>query len=767
MKRKIALALVGILVLSSVACGQKESATQPATEVTEEAETSTTEVADDEVQQDGEESDAEASTEVEEDVENVNLLANGDFTQGSENWGLFVTRGGVAEFTVEEGVGKLDILSVGTDDYSNQLYYDGFALKMGGVYEFQFDISSTIPRNIEARIQLNGGTYDAYISEHIDITEEMQTFTFTFEMAEGNDPAPRLCFNVGQVIEGESFEQHVLSLDNVSVKLVDGSNIVNTEIVDQTVDCNTNQVGFLPDARKTVVIRGENPGKEFKIVDESGKEVYTGTLSDAIDSVNAGETVYFGEFTDFTTPGTYHVVSGEGAESYPFVIGEGVYDELLVDAFRMMYLQRCGMELTEDMAGDFAHPDCHMGEAVIYGTDETKEVCGGWHDAGDYGRYVVSGVEAAQDLLLSYEDFPEIWAGENADNMGIPESGNGIPDILDEVKYELDWLLKMQDEETGGVYHKVTCLEFPGFVMPQEETAQLVLAPISTTATADFAAVMAKSSEVYKELYPEFAAQCLEAAKRAWAYLEVTPNGTGYKNPDDILTGEYPDGQDKDERFWAATELYKVTGEEKYNKYLEETMDKYILHGYGWADMGTFGNMTYLSLDESLQNPVYVEKMKQMILEKADKYLENAKADGYNVALGDNYCWASNQVACNYARHLLLAEEISGNSEYGTYAYDQLSYVLGQNTLSYCFLSGYGSVSPVNVHHRPCMATGTVMKGMVIGGPNSNLEDPFTKSTMAGVAPAKCYIDNDQSYSTNEVTIYWNSPFIYLLSSQM
>ena len=711
-----------------------------------------------------------AEEEVEPAKQNVvgmNLLSNGDFSAGSENWGTYITKSGIAEFTVVDGVGTFDIIATGTEDYAVQLYYDEFPLKVGGIYEFSFDISSDMPRIGSARIQLNGGDYKGYVEGTFDITQEMQNYSYTFEM-DDTDPLPRLCFNLGTPKEMEPYEEHhKIMIDNIEVKLVDASNIVEEEVVDLSVDCNLNQVGFLPDANKTVVISSAEPGSEFDIVDETGKVVYTGTLSEAFDNtLISGEMVYNGDFSDFTTPGTYKVVCRDGVESYPFTIAEDVYDDLLKDTFRMLYMQRCGMELTTGLAGDFAHPICHSQEAVIYGTDQKKEVSGGWHDAGDYGRYVVPGAQTIQDLFMAYEDYPEIWNGPDADNMDIPESGNGIPDILDEARYELDWMLKMQDETSGGVYHKVTCLDFPEFVMPQEEPADLYLAPVSTATTADFAAVMAKSSDMYKDIDPDFAASCLEAAQKAWSYLEVTNNVSGYRNPDDILTGEYPDGQDKDERFWAAAELYKVTQEEKYKIHLEETMEKYILQGYGWAEMGSYGLHAYLSLDESLQNPVYVEKIKQMVAEKANRIMGYAQADGYGAAI-ETYNWGSNLTICSNARQLLFAAKLTGDSKYSNCAYNQLQYILGQNALSYCYVSGYGSLSPVNVHHRPCIVTGTVMKGMVIGGPNANLEDPFAKALLADMPPAKCYLDNNQSFSTNEVTIYWNSPFIYFLSSQM
>lgn len=759
-KRVLAIALVLCMSIMSVACGKQQVNTE--VPKTEEA----SEVVGVQEQETATEVSNETADPAKENIVGMNLLSNGDFSEGTENWGTYITKGGAGSFEVIEEIGVFNITSTGTEDYSIQLYYDEFPLKVGGVYEFAFDISSDMPRVASARIQLNGGDYKGYVEGTFDITKNIQRISYQFTM-EDTDPLPRLCFNLGTPKEMDYYkDKHKIFLDNIEVKLVDASNIVEMETVDLSVDCNVNQIGFLPEGKKTVTISSANPGSEFDIVDENGSVVYTGTLSGAYDdSLISGEIVYHGDFSDFTTPGTYKVVSKDGAESYPFIIADGVYNDLLKDTFRMLYLQRCGMELTADLAGDFAHPACHTQEAVIYGTDQKKAVSGGWHDAGDYGRYVVPGAQTVQDLLMTYEDFPEIWNGPDADNMGIPESGNGIPDILDEARYELDWLLMMQDEQSGGVYHKLTCLDFPGFVMPQEETEALYLAPISTAATADFAAVMAKSSQVYKDIDPAFADACLDASLKAWGYLEVT-NKKVFSNPEDVLTGEYADGQDKDERFWAAAELYKITQEEKYKVLLEETMELYILQGYGWQEMGSYGLHAYLSLDESLQNPTYVDKIKQMVVEKADKLLAAAEADGYGAAIV-TYNWGSNLTICSNARTLMFAAQLTGDNKYNDCATHQLQYILGENALSYCYVTGYGSLYSLNVHHRPCIVTGKVMKGMVVGGPNQNLEDPFAKALLADMPPAKCYLDNNQSFSTNEVTIYWNSPFIYFLSSQM
>ena len=697
----------------------------------------------------------------------VNMIVNGDFSDGTENWNTYLNHGGTCDFTAENEQGVIDISKAGATDYGVQIYYDGFKLDEGGVYEFSFDLDTTLERQIEARLQLNGGDYYPYFGEYVNITPGMQHYSWEFTMEKETDVAPRLCFNLGTPTGVSTLDPHVITIDNVSVVLLDDSNVIKTEVVDMSRNVNLNQVGFKPSARKTAVIRSEGIDTTFTLKDTSGKEVYSGKLTGPVDAQYAAEKVYQADFSDFTTPGTYVVAVSNGDESYPFTIGEDVYDQLLRDSFLMLYKQRCGTEVTADIAGEFAHPVCHDTKALIYGTNSYIDVSGGWHDAGDYGRYVVAGATTVADLLLAYEDYPELWA---ADDLGIPESGNGIPDILDEAAYELNWMLKMQDPSTGGVYHKVTCREFPEFVMPQEETEELVVSPISNTATGDFAAVMAKASVIYADFDPAFAKTALAASKKAYSYLEEHKSATGFKNPEEITTGEYPDGQFKDEMYWAAVELYTITGEEKYKTYIEDILDLYVLHGFGWDSMGSYGNIAYLKLDADKQNPELAEKIRSEVKNNAQEFLNNSKTDGYMVDLGKNYCWGSNLSVCAYARQMLMAANDASDSDKKAYSqavYDQVSYILGQNATGYCFLTGYGSLSAVNPHHRPSVAMGKPMPGMVIGGPDGNLEDSYIKSVMADTPPAKCYADTTQSFSTNEVTIYWNSPFIYLLSSVM
>lgn len=746
-KRALALGLACAMTLSLTACGETKENTTEATETTE----ATTE----------EEADA-SSEESEEKTLSVGdeLITDGGFDEGIGKWTMYLN-GGTGEIGVtDEGELKVSISNPGGEEHSVQPYLDEFALDSGVVYRFSFDAYSTKERLAEWRIQVNGGDYHPYASDRVTIGTEKQTFTKEFTMTEGSDPAPRLCINLGGYKENDSsLGAHDVMMDNFSLTIVDDSNKVLPEPEPEKPDINLNQIGYKPEDSKVATLRGDKPDSEFKVINvDTNEEVFTGKVSEAMENETAGETNAFADFSEVKEPGTYKLVGDACGESYEFMIADDVYHDVFDDVVRMLYLQRCGTELNAACAGDFAHPECHTGEAVIYGTDTKKDVSGGWHDAGDYGRYVVSGAKAVMDLLLAYEEYPDQFT----DDMGIPESGNGIPDVIDEVRYELDWMLKMQDEATGGVYHKVTCANFPETVMPQDETDQLILCPISTTATGDFAAVMARASRIFADTNPDYAKTCLDAAKKAWTYLE-TANSASFKNPDDIVTGEYPDGRDADEKWWAAAELYKTTEEESYHEYMKAQDLKIMNRGLGWAGVGTYAFYTYLTT-ESKDMDTY-EVVKSIFDEQVAKIVDNAKADGYKCSLGEGYVWGSNMVVADNAMLLFMANYLDQNEEYVQIAKAQVNYLLGTNANSYCFVTGYGSLSPKSPHHRPSQVLDKTMTGMLVGGPDCNLEDPYAKATLADKPKAKCYVDHVQSFSCNEVTVYWNSPLVYILAA--
>lgn len=320
-----------------------------------------------------------------------------------------------------------------------------------------------------------------------------------------------------------------------------------------------NQIGYLPDAHKTFICAGE--GGAFEIVREAdGQAVYHGETGPPLYDEASGITVSRGHFTACSEEGSYFVrLNGETSAS--FAIGHNPYAELHSGLLKSFYYFRCGMELEEPFAGPWKHAACHTAEGIVYGEpDRKQDSSGGWHDAGDYGKYTGPGAKAAADLLLAYEFAPQAFQRP----IPLPETDGLAPDVLHECRYELEWLLKMQDERTGGAFHKLTTKQFPALdVMPEDDRAELYFMPVSAAATGCFAGVMALAARVYRPYDEAFASRCLAAAERAWEWLErhpAAPENPGFKNPADVATGEYGDPVDLDERYWATGELFRTTG---------------------------------------------------------------------------------------------------------------------------------------------------------------------------------------------------------------
>lgn len=524
---------------------------------------------------------------------------------------------------------------------------------------------------------------------------------------------------------------------------------------------HVNQLGYQSNNKKVFYYTGE--GTEFKVLNKINDQVVLkGNMISSSFDESTGEEVAKGDFSDIKTPGEYYILIDDKS-SYSFKIDDKVYEDVKDGLLKAFYLQRCGMELNEEYAGKWKHAACHMSEGILYDDPNTKiEISGGWHDAGDYGRYVVAASKAVADLLLSYEFFKEAFQNE----INIPRSSDKLPDILSEAKYELDWLFKMQNTKTGAVYHKVATQFFPDMIMPEEDLEPLVIYPESSPATGDFAAVMALASRIYKNNDSKFAEKCLLAAEKAWNWLINNPEPALFKNPPNMNSGEYGDYSDLDERYWAAAELYRATGKIEYHDNFKNIFSKLSnLNSLGWADMGGYGTIAYLFTEKSKVDSEIYEVLKTRFIEKAEAFKEVSEKDGYNVTLKANeYIWGSNMEILNNAMHLIICDMLVDNHTYKDAAIHQWNYLLGANSLSQCYLTGYGSKPIMHPHHRPSEGDGILepVPGLVSGGPCSALLDARAEADCKGKAPAKCFTDNMESYSTNEITIYWNSPAVFV-----
>ncbi|WP_291955796.1 glycoside hydrolase family 9 protein [Mahella sp.] len=525
-----------------------------------------------------------------------------------------------------------------------------------------------------------------------------------------------------------------------------------------------NQVGYSIKDPKIAVFIGK--AESFYVINKAtGESMFTGKIGGYKTDVSSGDEVGYGDFSQLQQPGTYYISVQGKFRSSDFIIAERPYKDVKNAMLKAFYYQRCGIALEEEYAGIWQHDICHADDGYLYDKQGVNvDTTGGWHDAGDYGKYVVPAAKAVADLMWAYEICPESFS----EQINIPESGNGVPDALNEVRYELEWMLKMQDTSTGGVYHKVATLNFPGFIMPEADKDKRYINSISATATADFAAAMAMGHRVYKDIDESFADVMLEASQKAWQWLDANPDVPGFKNPQGVNSGEYGDSNDRDERFWAAVELYRSTGQQKYHDYIEANYEdaSFSKTSFGWSAVGGYGTVSYLTMDKDKTNPNIYDYLTAQFMAEANRLVGIWSNDGYKVALGPNdYYWGSNGEVMNRAMCLIFANNVEPNNKYIEAARDQLSYILGRNALGQCYLTGFGAKPIMHPHHRPSEADGIEqpVPGMLSGGPNSGRQDPTAeKEIPAGTPPAKCFVDNVGSYSTNEIAIYWNSPAVFV-----
>lgn len=533
--------------------------------------------------------------------------------------------------------------------------------------------------------------------------------------------------------------------------------------MDTNKNIHLDQIGYLPLDKKRAVFTKNNTTGSFKVISmRDGKEIYKGELVGPIESKVAGEVNYIADFSAVTEEGEYKLIAEEVGESYSFKIGKHIYEEAFKESLRFFYMQKCGVEIPKIYGGKWAHPKCHMQKAVIYGTNKEIDVCGGWHDAGDYGRYVIATAKTIADLLSGYEANKAAFLTD----INVPRRKEQLPYVLEEVEDQLNWMLKMQDAESGGVYHKVTGAVFPSFeAMPEEETHQLIVSPISSIATGSFAAAMALGYEYFKDIDEQRAAIYLATAEKAWTFLQTMPSEV-FKNPKEIKTGEYGGISDLGHRLWASAQLFKATGKKLYKEDAESFLNRTdMIYMYDWSLCAGYGRKAYLQAEGA--DSELCRRLRSDILTQAEEIMFEAQAESYGTTNDEKaFIWGSNMYILMAAAMLMDAYEIEAKEEYLMQAKEYVHYVFGKNPLGICFLTGFGSFTTKNPHHRPTMAKKEAPVGMLAGGANIGCQDELAQKELKakGVPAAKCYLDDYESFATNEVDIYWNSVLVQMLA---
>lgn len=517
-----------------------------------------------------------------------------------------------------------------------------------------------------------------------------------------------------------------------------------------------NGEGFLPERRKTAVFLGDSAG--FELVNkDSGEVAFEGDAAGPVLAPDTKQMVYWADFSSVDAPGTYFIRTASGKVSDDFKIGDDVLSRSLDGAMLGLYGQRCGEAVTLEFDGQtFKHNPCHRKEALLerLGEEGTRDDTGGWHDAGDYGKYVRNGAFAVAFLMKAYEHFPDFLEKRT---FAIPEKGGDTPDMLDESRFELEWILKTQFSD-GSFSHKVTALSFEANLMPDSDTQDRYFFTTSTTSTADAVAVLALAGRLYETFDSAFAKKCLTAAEQGQKFLDENPDEI-QSNQEGAVTGTYGSTGDKDERLWALAELWETTGDAKYLAPLEAlAADLPVSHNFDWSEARNLGILAYIESKREGRNEALVEEKAREFVLTADDIAAHSVADPY--ARGFNsYFWGSNGVIVRMAFNLAAAHRIYPNTAYLDAISGQIDHVLGLNGFARSFVTLLGGNPVKSPHHRPSVADGIPKPwpGMLIGGPHAQgAEDPQA-------IPGLTWEDDSENYWNNEIAINWNTALVYAL----
>jgi endoglucanase len=515
-----------------------------------------------------------------------------------------------------------------------------------------------------------------------------------------------------------------------------------------------NTVGYLPERPKQASVAAAC--ETFAVVRvRDGSKVYEGRVMGSIENRDTRERLHLADFSGLAQPGEYRLeVPGVG-RSPTFRVGADVYRDPFILVTRAMYLWRCGTAVRSEHGGQvFAHATCHTEDAwldVVAGRHKRADGVGGWHDAGDYNKYVVNAGVTVGAMLRAWEDFgPRL----REIRLDIPESANATPDFLDELRWELDWLMKMQAAD-GSAYHKLSTKQFGPFELPEREKTPRFFTPWSSAGTADLVAMLAQAARDFRPYDPAFADRCLAAARKGWAFLGPRPmnHGADLKG---FGTGGYETG-DWDDRVWAAAELWETTGDAQILRVLESRIrfdGGRVDADFDWGEVKDLGLFTYLASRRPGRDDALVARFRKSLVDAADAIAKIAIEHGYHRPLGDRYYWGCNGSVARQVLILQAAHRVEPKRAYVDTSLDALNFLLGRNSYGRSFVTGLGDRPPMHPHDRRS------------GG--DTVEAPWPGYLVGGPHPrASSWRDDQGDYRTNEIAINWNAALIYALAAAL
>ena len=748
-------------------------------------------------------------------------------------WHIMESGTGQMDFEIKDGQYVITIVSPGgasrggEDRWDCQFRHRGLKIVSGHQYRVRYEITPSNGGKYYTKIGNLAGDVEIWhnMSNGYDLgstwdpiwigANETKKVDLTFTAGQSMDVA-EWAFHLGgdgQYTNGDCFPAGtVIKFDNMSlIDLTSDENDYVPAPVWDRANIVTNQVGYFSGSvKKATLINSSSGAIDFEVLDAGGKSVFQGKSVYKGMDADSGDPAHELDFSGLNTPGTYTIKASDGSESRAFDIdNSGKYSAMLYDSLNYFYQNRSGIAVESKYitSGDVnalaraaGHPSDNATIQQTWGysgSSGSQDVTGGWYDAGDHGKYVVNGGISLWIMQNQYETakFVGVESAYADGTMNIPENQNSYPDLLDEARWEMDWMMKMlvkDGDYKDMVYHKVHDQKWTGLALaPADDPQPRIILPPTTAATLNVSACAAQAARVWKGIDDTYAANCLDVAKRTYEAAKKHPSMYAPLE-DEEGGGPYGDDNVTDEFYWAACELYITTGESGYlddmkqsNFYLQvptalnggEAVGAY--GSFDWGHVAALGDLSVCLNEKSVDCAVFSGAVNS-VRAAAENYLAKESAQGYGQpyaasALGYNnsnegYIWGSNSLVMDNGMILAYAYMNSGEQRFLDGAISAFDYILGRNPMDISYVTGSGTQTSLYPQHRywahlvddsfpmaPC--------GVLVGGPNCGLEDPWVQGSgwKAGeIAPAKSYMDHIEAYSVNECTINWNAPLAWM-----
>lgn len=517
-----------------------------------------------------------------------------------------------------------------------------------------------------------------------------------------------------------------------------------------------NRLGYMTGMPKTAVCSSVTAGIFYLVDAERGISVYAGRLSRPCYDRESGDTVRLADFSDYNVKGRFFIRAGY-RRSDVFEISDNPYKSLRNDIIHGIYLNRCGFDFYSDAIEarqdkKYLRRSCHTDS--IFHNGRNIDVSGGWHSAAGYSKNTLHTCIAAADMLYALKLFGESFSDCEKEL------------VEDECRWGLDWLLKMQDSD-GGVFEGVFTDDNDVFSSPDDDGSDYHIGAKNCSAALRFTAAAALGADYFRSTDSGYSEKLRKAAEKSWIWVVQSSEYSYYSSKYGIASR---DGEGiyslESEFMWAMCEMHSLTGDDSFSEMIGSKYLTSEFSGFGTDSCGGFAALSYLLSDRQHERNVEAFVRKRL-MDRADRMWIADRGSGYQTArsAGGGFGYGSNFHILSDCMVFITAYLISGENKYLIGATDQFSYIFGKNPLSISFMTSPGE----DCCKAPCHCLSASLEseepvpGMIVSGANTRRSDEYSKWHIEKDSPpAKCYIDNEFSRSTNEPAVHFAAPVIFI-----